>query len=78
MEKINIGSESETERERQIASLDRIYIMLQRIGFDSQDIESAMSTTKASQLTDLLDWVSNIMPMLVYTAPVLDSDLAHT
>lgn len=58
VEKITLSSSSESERERQIAALDRIYLMLEKIGFEAEDIECAMSTTKASQLTDLLDWVN--------------------
>lgn len=57
VEIINAGQLNETEKERLIATLDRIYLMLQKIGFHSEDIERAMLTTKSSRLTDLLDWV---------------------
>ncbi|KAI9285596.1 P-loop containing nucleoside triphosphate hydrolase protein [Umbelopsis sp. AD052] len=62
MDKIVLANASETERERQISALDRLYLMLQKIGFDSEDIEIAMSTTKASKLTDLLDWLCLTLP----------------
>jgi len=62
VEKITLSSSSESERERQIAALDRIYLMLEKIGFEAEDIECAMSTTKASQLTDLLDWLCLTVP----------------
>ncbi|KAI8582556.1 hypothetical protein K450DRAFT_227732 [Umbelopsis ramanniana AG] len=62
MDKIVLANASEIERERQISALDRLYLMLQKIGFDSEDIEIAMSTTKASKLTDLLDWLCLTLP----------------
>lgn len=75
MDKIILANASETERERQIAALDRLYLMLQKIGFDSEDIEVAMSTTKASKLTDLLDWVCSV-PSIVSFFEISTND-AH-
>lgn len=75
MDKIVLANASESERERHIAALDRLYLMLQKIGFDSEDIEVAMSTTKASKLTDLLDWVCSVAPIISFL--VVSTNEAH-